>query len=207
MSIQNVVFDLGNVIIDLNIPRAESAFEELMGISFLEATNGDLDAFLDFETGKIEEAIFINYFIERAHKPIQALDVINAWNAMLVGIPEQRLQMVASLNSSYRTFFLSNTNETHLRWVGNYLTQNFPNYESLDSLVETAFYSHKMGCRKPDAEIYDMMLELGVMNPEETVFFDDNDENLEAARQKGINTMLVKPDDDLVVLVGKYLNL
>ena len=207
MPIKNVVFDLGNVIIDLDIHRADVALKEMTGIGFSDANGDDLQTFLDFEMGKIEEAIFLNYFIKKAARPIQAWDMINAWNAMLLCIPEPRLDMIATLKNSYRTYFLSNTNETHLRWVDRYLSKNSKKYQSLESLVDKAFYSYKMGCRKPDKSIYTKMLEEGEINPSETIFFDDNADNIEAARLCGIHAILVKPDDEIITLVAKYLNL
>ena len=188
----------------MNIPKSDAAFREMVGISFSEATAADLGTFRDYEIGKISEARFLNYFIKRADHTIQALDIINAWNAMLVEIPWQRLQMMKSLMERYRTFILSNTNETHLRWVGQYLKIHY-DLNSLDSFVHSAYYSHKMGCRKPDREIYETLLRTEGLNPSETIFFDDNESNISAAKEQGLNVVLVDSEDEIIDLVPRFI--
>ncbi len=204
MPIKNLIFDLGNVIIDLNIARSERLFEELMGVSFKEAEKGDLQTFLDYETGKISEAIFINYFIKRALKPIQARDVIDAWNAMLAGIPRARLEMMRRLSEDYQTFILSNTNETHLRWVGSYLKETY-DLEHLGQFVHHTYYSHEMGLRKPDEEIYMTLLQNHQLDPSQTLFFDDNEHNIEGAKACDIKAVMVHPDEEVQAVVKKSL--
>ncbi len=204
MPIQNIIFDLGNVIIDLDVQRSEAAFQNLVGASFLHAKDEDLQIFLDFEMGVIPEANFLNYFIEKAIEPVEAIDIVQAWNAMLVGIPLQRLQMMKALGSRFRTMILSNTNETHLRWVSKYLIQHY-DLVSLDAFVDGAYYSNEMGCRKPDRKIYDMVIDREGIIPSETVFFDDQIDNVDVAKECGIDAVLIDPQDEILDVISTYL--
>ena len=204
MNFKNIVFDLGNVIVDLDIPLAQQKFETLLGYSFMNAEGDDLETFLSFETGKISEAIFLNFFIKKAGGNTQARDVLDAWNSMLVGIPAERLEMLLQLRKQYRTFFLSNTNPSHLRWVSNYLRNHHASAQ-LEDFVEKAYYSNELGLRKPDLGIFQTLLEQEQLIPNETLFFDDMLENIEAAKSLNIQAVHVLPTDEIIEVTRQYL--
>src|SRR5688572_10727692 len=118
---RNLLFDLGNVIIDLDV---DGAFEKLEKLFRSDADKKIIDkALLDYECGRISTDIFINKFLSQSHGKVQALDIIEAWNSMLVGIPAYRLQMLRMLRQKYNVYLLSNTNALHLEWVHRYLTR------------------------------------------------------------------------------------
>ena len=202
--IKNLIFDLGNVIVDLDLETSEELLRQLTGISWLNANAADLEIFLDFECGRIEEALFLNYLIDRSQNKVQAIDLIKAWNAMLVDIPLQRLLMLKHLKKEYQVYLLSNTNETHIRWVDQYLKTNYK-ISSLSDVVHTAFYSHELLCRKPDQEIYHQVLDRAGIKAEESVFFDDNHENIAAAHDLGIISIWVDPKDEITTVVPSIL--
>lgn len=204
MKYKNLIFDLGNVIIDLDVPKGNRQMKETTGIGFLDATDEDLETFYDFEKGLIPEAIFINYFIRRSLKPVQALDVIRAWNAMLVQIPLERLLMMRDLMDHFNVYVLSNTNETHVRWMGDYLL-NTHDVDSLNSFAHKIFFSHELKLRKPDFEIYEAVLNQTNSRPEETIFFDDHLRNIEAAKSVGMEAVQVDPKDEIIHIVDQVL--
>ena len=206
MKYKNLIFDLGNVIIDLDVPEGNRQMKETTGIGFLEATEEDLETFYDFEKGLIPEAIFINYFIRRSLKPVQALDVIKAWNAMLVRIPLHRLHMMKDLMDHHNVYILSNTNETHVRWMGDYLSRTH-GVANLEPFAHQIFFSHELKLRKPDFEIYKAVLDQTNSRPEETVFFDDHIHNVEAAKSVGIEGVYVDPQDEITNVVDWVLSL
>lgn len=202
--VKNLIFDLGNVIVDLDLAASDKQLRHLTGLSWLEASGQDLEIFLDFECGRIQEALFLNYLIDRSQKDVQAVELIKAWNAMLVEIPLQRLLMLKRLKTKYQVYLLSNTNETHIRWVDHYLKSNY-NINSLSDVVHTAFYSHELLCRKPDQEIYHQVLDRAGIKAEESVFFDDNHENIGAAQNLGIISILVDPEEEITTVVPSIL--
>lgn len=204
--IKNLIFDLGNVIIDLDFPASESMLQELVPVSFVNPSPEDLTVFLDFECGRISEVIFLNYLIRRSGGKAQAVDLIQAWTAMLAQVPLQRLIMLKKLKKHYQVYILSNTNETHIRWVDQYLQKHYQ-ISALSDLVHYAFYSHDLKSRKPDREIYMKMLEMAAIKPEESLFFDDMEANIQSAKSLGIHTHLIAPQEEIIDILPEVLAL
>src|SRR5690606_5392251 len=121
--IQNILFDLGNVLIDLDIPRTESMFKTLLKDEYdeVQAVLLRRNIFEQFETGQISEETFIWAFQQAARQNLDPRDIIRAWNGMLLGFPAHRFDFLEKLKKKYRLFVFSNTNETHLRWVYRHL--------------------------------------------------------------------------------------
>jgi putative hydrolase of the HAD superfamily len=202
----DIIFDLGNVIMNLDIPRSEQLFFDLTGIHFMDASDDDLKMFYQFETGLVSEAIFLNYFIGKSKNSIQANDLVHAWNAMLVNIPWPRLEMMQKLKQQYRISILSNTNDTHLRWLGRYLRDNYQ-LEDLSPFADHLFYSNEIHYRKPDHQIYHYVLDVLGTKGETCLFFDDYPNNVEAAKAVGIEAIIVRPEDDIEDIIHSHINI
>ena len=115
-----------------------------------------------------------------------------AWCAILLDIPQRRIDMIDALRKKYRIFILSNSSGIHIQVINGTLKTEF-NKTDLRSIVEKAYYSYEMKVRKPDKEIYLTMLEDAGMIASETLFLDDNVDNIEGAKKQGIQTILVDP--------------
>lgn len=195
-AIKNIIFDLGGVILNLDVDRTYHQFAQLSGKSMLqlklEATS--LPFFHDYERGIINDG---NFRLKlRSFLASQTNDgtIDNAWNAMLLDLPVARLDFLKKLGSQYRIFLLSNTNTIHFHAF----TEIFKklNYApSLDILFERTYYSHLINMRKPDAEIYNYVLQDNQLKAKETLFLDDNLANLQGATSLGIQTFHVKHPD------------
>ncbi len=202
--IKTLIFDLGNVIIDIDIPGADQRLKALSGISFLEPEDDDLKVFLNYECGFISEDQFLNHFIRKTKGRVEAYEVLHCWNSMLGEIPVGRMELLSSLADHYRLIVLSNTNRSHIDWLNRYLGHHY-GIPGLDHIVHTAYYSHELGCRKPDGEIYEFVLAREGILPQATLFFDDLPQNVEAAKELGIGSFLVTPGSDIVHLVPQVL--
>jgi putative hydrolase of the HAD superfamily len=112
------------------------------------------------------------------------------WNAMLVGIPYNKLQLLDRLKTKYNVFLLSNTNNIHVHYINSTLLPRV-NCNSLDDFFHRSFYSHQMKKRKPDAEIFEQVLVEEKLIPQETLFLDDNQHNVDSAEKLGIKTVHV----------------
>src|SRR5688572_30678637 len=126
---RNLLFDLGNVIIDLDV---DGAFEKLEKLFLPEVKKDFIDkTIFDYECGRISTEIFINKLLSQSHRKVQAVDIIEAWNSMLVSIPVYRLEMLRMLREKYNVYLLSNTNAMHLEWVHKYVdrTHSIRNFE------------------------------------------------------------------------------
>ena len=194
-----LLFDLGNVIIDLDINKA---FESLQHLCRPDANQSKVDnVILKYECGLVSTEIFINTLLSQSYADVQALDIIEAWNSMLLGIPDQRLEMLRMLKHNYTVHLLSNTNELHLTWVHRYLktAHNVDDFEN--TFFHKAYYSHIVGDRKPNHSMFQHVIEDAALIPKETLYMDDVQENINTAADLGFLTYLVKPGEE----IGDYL--
>lgn len=186
---KNIIFDLGNVLLDLDFPNTERQFQLLLEDEFENVYNG-LHAsghFKAHETNKISDDEFISGIKEASTKPLTDQQIIDAWNGMLVEIKAGRLEMLKRLGQNYKVYLLSNTNSVHIEWLNQHLQKSHGmTIQDFDALFVKPYYSYKINLRKPGTEIYEFVLSDGGMIPEETLFIDDNAANIEGARAVGI---------------------
>ena len=205
--IKNLLFDLGGVIMDLDRDRCVRAFERL-GMKdaddFL-GVYGQKGAFLALESGKIDADEFhrqVRPMIDRPEVSDEEID--NAFNEFLVGIPVARLEALRALRKDYKIYLLSNTNPIMInsRIAEEFRKEGFEMADYFDGI----FTSYEAGCCKPGKEIFDYTEREGHIKPDETLFFDDSQANVDAARSYGFNSVLVKPGDEFKNLLDEFLN-
>jgi|SRR5690606_16217931 len=197
--IKNIIFDYGNVIFLLDFPGLRQAFIDL-GMP-------DADAFFShtkqsrvmdaLDRGQLSAAEFRDAIRQAAANPgLTDAQIDRAWNSLLVGVPEGYHALLLHLKERYRTFLLSNNNEIHYRWILDYLkdTYGMPNNSVF---FEKDYYSHLMGMRKPDPDIFEFVLDAHGLLPEETLFIDDSPQHVATARRLGIEAQLLSPGDML----------
>lgn len=184
--IQNIIFDFGGVLLDIDYEQTVSAFKRLGMKNPNEAFSKEVQAefFREFEKGKITENVFITE-IQKQLKDSSREDVIRAWNALLGNLPEDRFLYLQRLKLKYRLFLLSNTNIIHEKEFMKIIDAGV-GWDAFSQLFEGIGYSHKMHMRKPDLEIFYTMLEKYELKPHETCFIDDTKMHVEAARKTGI---------------------
>jgi FMN phosphatase YigB (HAD superfamily) len=200
-TIQNLIFDLGGVILDLHFDRTHAAFARAGNCSVEEIrTMMDKSSFFsDYEKGLLTDDEF-RAAIRRALKSNLPDDEIDAaWTAMLGEIPLNRLQLLKRLGSQYRVFLLSNTNGIHLPYL-NKIVNTASGEPGLGSFFEEAYFSHILKMRKPDKEIYLHVLKQHQLIPEFTLFLDDNLPNLQGAAETGIKIFHVQHPDRMMAL-------
>jgi len=185
---KNLVFDFGNVLIDLDFRRTTDQLIHWLGEDY--RTKIPDQVFTDFEVGKITEAEFFNALRATAQYPVSILQLKEAWNGMLLEIPSARLEMLERLRKDHAIYLLSNTNITHINYVHGYLdaVHGIKDFET--RFFDKAYYSHEINLRKPNSDIYEFLLKDAGLKPHETLFIDDIAENIEAAKRLGIQTHL-----------------
>lgn len=192
--IKNIIFDLGGVVINLNFQKTLDAFWKISKsqqfIAFTQRQQASL--FDDYETGKITDAAFRDGL--RQHYDIEGTDeeIDEAWNALLLDIPAERIDLLRELGNKYRLYLLSNTNAIHLQRFNQIVEESFT-IPSLDSLFEKTYYSHLIGQRKPDAVVFEQILAQNNLNRSETLFVDDSIQHIESATIVGIKTLWLAP--------------
>ncbi len=203
--IKNLLFDMGNVIIDINIPLTHRAFAQLASLD-AEAANELFRAkafFRHFEVGEVSESEF-RAMLKREFRGEAWTDsaIDAAWCALLLEMPKERLELLAKLSRKYRVFLLSNTNPIHVREITRRaaaLGVDFP------GLFEKMYLSSEMGLMKPDPAIYERVLADAGLVAEETLFVDDSLDNILAANALGIQTIHLNPLGTLVEKMQPYL--
>lgn len=190
--IKNIIFDLGGVIINLDIPKTIQEFNKLSPKSF-EVIYNQLQQspiFDQFDKGQITERDFLDALKQALDNNLTDAQLLFAWNAMLLDFPKHRLDMLQELKSSYRLFLLSNTNETHVLEFENILSLAH-GHKNLEPFFEKVYYSCRVNKRKPDVDIFEMVLLENDLKPEETVFIDDSPQHVEGALKTGLKAVLL----------------
>lgn len=191
--IEAVIFDLGGVILDIDYNLTRKAFEKLGVIHFNEMysqVSAD-KLFRGLETGKIKESNFYSEFNGCTGFSLTPKQISKAWNAMLLTFREDSLLFLNDIKSSYRLFLLSNTNEIHYNMFKK-IYHAKPRPIAFEDFFEKAYYSFKIGMRKPDNEIYEHVLEKNNLTPRTTMFIDDSVQNINAAKNIGMQTILLE---------------
>lgn len=191
--IEAIIFDLGGVIIDIDFNRTMQALSSFTTQQLGEGEYlGKHPIFYEFETGQISEIQFFTKMRQIFELNATIVELQEAWNALLLTIPQKRVDLLSQMQKNYRTFILSNTNPTHLHEVENILRRQTTAC-SLQELVYKAYYSFQIGKAKPEPAIYELIIKENRLIPEKTLFVDDNLRNIEAARNVGLQTLHITP--------------
>jgi putative hydrolase of the HAD superfamily len=198
--ITNIVFDWGGVIINIDYNATISAFKKL-GIEdfrtfyFQKIQNR---FFNQFEIGKVTPGEFRNVFRETLNKDLPDQAINDAWCAMLLDIPKPRIDTLMRLKMNYRVLLLSNTNQLHEDLILPRLNTEL-GFDFL-SLFDRYYLSHKIGMRKPNADIYEFVLLENGLQASETLFIDDTEMNIDTAAILGLRACHLQPGADMVEL-------
>ena len=188
-NIKTIIFDLGGVIIDLDVDRTIRGFSALSGFSpeKVKEIYTSHPVFHEFEKGMVTESGFREVVRSLFHSEGVSDDNIDEiWNGMLLSIPRQRLELMRRLKENYKVMILSNTNSIHVQQMYSNILPDVAGVSSFDPFVHKTYYSHDIRMRKPDAEIYQYVLDDFNLKAGETVFLDDNIDNVRGAEQLGI---------------------
>ncbi|MGN7887765.1 HAD family hydrolase [Dyadobacter endophyticus] len=204
--IKNIIFDLGDVILNIDVPIASKSFADLSGREQSEIITifKENELFRQFETGSMDESTFRNYVREILNFPDLSDEAIDtAWNSLLLDLPPERVELLRKLATQYRLFLLSNTSSIHITQV-NKILEASTGVEKLEDLFETVFLSYEMGLMKPDTRIYQDVLDQAGLKAEETLFLDDNADNIRGAAQLGIETIHVQKPVTILEYLKDY---
>ena len=185
-----IVFDLGGVIINLNVPRCVTNFKRLMGETNVRNILGIDDEgegvvavsaatkqlMHDYEYGNITTDEFLKSLQEYCYAGTTIEQIREAWLSMLDELPQQRLDYIASLRKAgYKTVLLSNSNELH--WEPIWVQYN------LGSYFDHVFASQQLHMAKPNREIFEHVVRVADIDCAHTVYVDDLEKNRKAGEQ------------------------
>ncbi len=204
--IENIILDLGGVIINLNQELTTKAFQQLFPINHNEILEKSQtqQLFEKYETNQVSTAEFLQFF--KTFNPfINENQIIEAWNKMLLDIPLERIDLIEKLSKMYNVFLLSNTNELHYQTIEKQY-QSISKEGAFESLFKKSYLSYRIGLRKPNQEIFENLLLDAHLKPENTLFIDDSLEHINAASTLGIRTyhLDLNNNETLTTLFNEY---
>lgn len=190
--IKTLIFDFGDIFVNLDKP---ATYRELEKHGIKELPEGIRHKNLEYEKGLISSEEFINSY--KTEFDLEPDQIINSWNAILIDFPEYRFNFIRKLSEEkkYQLILLSNTNEIHIDWI----IKNVPFFENFKNCFDAFYLSHEINLRKPDANIYEFVLEKHKLSPETCLFIDDTKENTEAASAMGIQTWNLNPSKEDII--------
>ena len=192
-NVNNIIFDLGGVIMDIDVKQTLHAFTKL-GIKNVENYFGHGFAasfFSDHEAGRLSDEDFLKEIKKLITGEASDEDVINAWNALLLRFPPERINLLKELKSRYRIFLFSNTNAIHYDKFSEIYRDTFSG--ELEDLFEKAYFSHSLGHRKPDPTGFELIIAENKLDPQKTLFVDDAFINVEGAIKTGLKGLYLPP--------------
>jgi putative hydrolase of the HAD superfamily len=192
--IKNIIFDLGGVIMDIDVRRTQQAFTD-MGVKNIGDYFGHGFAasfFEDHEAGRITDDAFVGKIKAEIGLDVSDKMIVDAWNALLLRFPPERIALLGQIRKKYRIFLFSNTNAIHQQRFMEIYHSDFPGGR-LDDYFEKAYYSHLLGHRKPDKAGFEIIIRDNGLVPSETLFVDDAWINVEGAIGVGLQGLYLPP--------------
>lgn len=200
----NIIFDLGGVILNIDYDLTIDAFK-LLGVPTFdkEYTQAAQSILFDaFERGEIADTDFRAELCHQMGLVLTDAQLDNAWNAMLLDLPAQRLSLLSALHTNKRIFLLSNTNRIHVRSFERSIKDTH-GINDLTSVFEKTYYSCEVGMRKPEERIFRMVIESHGLNPNDTLFIDDSYQHIEGARKAGLSAYHLAGGETILDLFGQ----
>lgn len=180
--IKNIIFDLGGVILNIRPERITEDMPQkrIRRFHTVFKTLYARGLFDDFEKGLLSPNAFRSAVKKEINEPLSDAEFDSLWNRLLLDYPPQNIEILMALAKNRRIFLLSNTNIIHAR---SYMPQ-FKKEFGIDfqELFETVWLSYEIGLRKPDPSIFKYAWREAKLQPEETLFIDDSQENTAAAQ-------------------------
>lgn len=191
--IENIILDLGGVILDINYSLTSKAFCALGAKDFDEIysqsrQNGLFDL---YDIGKISSAEFREKLKKRlCIEHVNDADFDICWNAMLLNFQKEKICFLEKLKQKYNLFLFSNTNEIHIKEaVSIYERDVGCSYNHFTEIFIKTYYSHLCGFRKPAPESFKYILVENNLSPNGTMFIDDSVQHVHGARQAGLSAI------------------
>lgn len=215
---RNLIFDLGGVLLDLNVRGMLEGFASLGLDSRQFLAKDDSDGatpvcegmsmgklLSDYQMGEISTEELLDTILPQCNAGTTREQLIEAWNRCVCSIPRERLAMVRSLREKgYRTYMLSNTNDLHWQHI---MEQDFSEEGmGVDDIFDHVFLSQEMHLAKPDPEIYRQVVrEIGA-KAEDCLFVDDARVNVDSADREGLQTRWLDVEkEDIVQLLVREM--
>ncbi|MCM1029721.1 MAG: HAD family phosphatase [Pseudoflavonifractor sp.] len=205
--IKNLLFDLGGVIMEICRQDCIDAFRKL-GMDRPEDFLGEYvqaGPFMGIENGSMSPSQFRDSLRPKLRSGVTDIEIDTAFMKFLIGIPVSRLRALRELRQrGYRLGILSNTNP--IMWKAK-ITDEFrkDGLAGPDAYFDGIIRSYKAKVMKPAPEIFSIAARDLDFKPEETIFLDDSQANLDTAGALGFHTLLIAPGEEFMTLLEERL--
>ena len=194
-----IIFDLGAVILNINYQNTIDEFTKLgvNNAATFYSKKVQTNLFNQIETGMISSNEFLKA-LQKETKNANINQVEKAWNAMLLDLPEERIQLIEKLKNNYSIYLLSNTNAIHIDAIKKQLGKR--KWLAFCKLFDKMYLSHELGLRKPDVKIFEYILNEQKLKAEEVFFIDDSPQHIAGAKKIGIHCHYLLDDENIITL-------
>tara|TARA_B110000208_G_scaffold115843_1_gene142111 strand:- start:2438 stop:3058 length:621 start_codon:yes stop_codon:yes gene_type:complete len=194
-----IIFDLGAVILNINYQNTIDEFTKLgvNNAATFYSKKVQTNLFNQIETGMISSNEFLKA-LQKETKNANINQVEKAWNAMLLDLPEERIQLIEKLKNNYSIYLLSNTNAIHIDAIKKQLGKR--KWLAFCKLFDKMYLSHELGLRKPDVKIFEYILNEQKLKAEEVFFIDDSPQHIAGAKKIGIHCHHLLDDENIITL-------
>ncbi len=200
--IKNLLFDLGGVIMEIRRLNAVHSLERL-GMTDADSFLGEYSQkgpFLKLEEGAITPDEFRKEIRKLIKTEVSDAQIDSAFCDFLIGIPPKRLEYLRVLKKNYNIYMLSNTNP--IMWNTRIAEEFRQEGHDINYYFDGIITSFEAKSIKPDRKIFETVVsKLGII-PEETLFLDDSQKNLDTASSMGFKTALVTPGSEFIDIIS-----
>lgn len=192
--IKALIFDLGNVLININVERFFISLMEYSNRKFSQIKKGFIETYQYIEIGKYSEEEFYQEMKKVVgFQNITKVQFIDMFNGILDEWNDEMLEFVKKLRKTgeYQLYALSNTNPIHIKFLKN-------NSIDIRPFFNDVFFSYEIGLAKPNPEVYAFVLKAINCKPEECLFVDDNLNNINNAAKLGFNVLVFKDSESFL---------
>ena len=187
--IKNIIFDVGGIILDDSVENLSKLFNKDMSEIYKKIYSGDFKQCL---LGKLTCSEYIKKFEnDKDYKYISK--ILEPSNQKIINpLIKENYDYICNLkNRGYHLYILSNlTKETY-----DYLKSII----DINTFFDGAVFSYEIGIKKPDKEIFKLIINRYSLDSNETLFFDDKQRNIDAAIETGLKSKLFKSVNDIKI--------
>ena len=199
--IDAVLFDLGQVVLDLDVRRCFAYWAAAAGVDtdlLISRWTTD-DHYKDHEVGGQDFETYTRALSANLGIELTVEDWRTGWNALFVGVYDNVAARLPQLAEMLPVYGFTNTNSTHQHeWSTRFAAELSP--------FKKIYVSSEIGMRKPDAHAYRWVVSDMQTVAERVLFLDDNAENIAGAKDVGLRTVHVRTADDAVTAIDVFLN-
>ena len=205
MKRKSIIFDMGGVLVDLDLKACREAFindlgflaiDEILDPCHQKGILGELEA------GRVTADEFRSYVLAGSDQGHTPEEVDKALWTILVDIAPEKIALLKRLASRYDLYMLSNNNAICTpRAVEIFAEAGYPMYEGF----KKCYISYQLKTSKPSLDFYRAVIADIGLPSEDMLFVDDSQRNVDASISVGLPAVYYQPGTDLDKVLAEAL--